>query len=118
VTAKEISITEDDDGAPLATVDRTNWLSASLGRFRQPRRIILPRDVSHEYQEHLKAPVRTYEREKKDTKKDQQAKSGNNVVATFVSTGPDHFAHARTYAEIALPLVAARETNQDIKSFL
>ena len=49
VTAKEISITDDDDGAPLATVDRTNWLSASLGRFRQPRRIILPRDVSHEY---------------------------------------------------------------------
>jgi len=118
VTAKEISITDDEDGAPLATVDRTNWLSASLGRFRQPRRIILPRDVSHEYQEHLKAPVRTYEREKKDTKKDQQAKSGGNVVATFVSTGPDHFAHARTYAEIALPLVAARETNQDIKSFL
>jgi len=118
VTAKEISITDDDDGAPLATVDRTNWLSASLGRFRQPRRIILPRDVSHEYLEHLKAPVRTYEREKKDAKKDQQAKSGGNVVATFVSTGPDHFAHARTYAEIALPLVAARETNQDIKSFL
>ena len=118
VTAKEISITDDDDGAPLATVDRTNWLSASLGRFRQPRRIVLPRDVSREYLEHLKAPVRTYEREKRDTKKDQQAKSGGNVVATFVSTGPDHFAHARTYAEIALPLVAARETNQDIKSFL
>ena len=118
VTAKEISITDDGDGAPLATVDRTNWLSASLGRLRQPRRIVLPRDVSREYQEHLKAPVRTYEREKKDSTKDKQAKSGGNVVATFVSTGPDHFAHARTYAEIALPLVAARETNQDIKSFL
>ena len=118
VTAKEISIADDGDGAPLATVDRTNWLSASLGRLRQPRRIVLPRDVSREYQEHLKAPVRTYEREKKDSTKDKQAKSGGNVVATFVSTGPDHFAHARTYAEIALPLVAARETNQDIKSFL
>jgi hypothetical protein len=105
-SAKEISLTNEDDGAPMATVDRTNWLSASLGRFRQPRRIELPKDVSHEYREHIKSPVRTY-------KKDDEG----NVYATFESVGADHFAHAQNYAEIALPLVAARETHRDIKSF-
>jgi hypothetical protein len=104
--AKEISIVSDDDGAPMAHVDRTNWLSASLGRFRNPRTIELPLDVSYEYREHLKSPVRTYEQDDE-----------GQVYAVFQNTGPDHFAHAQNYAEIALPLVAARETNRDIKSF-
>jgi len=39
VTAKEISVSDDEGGAPMATVDRTSWLSASLGRFRNPRLI-------------------------------------------------------------------------------
>lgn len=107
VTAKEIAIADDEDGAPMATVDRTSWLSAALGRFREPRRITLPRDVSFDYLEHQKALVRTYQRDEH-----------GNAVATFVNTKVDHFAHARTYAEIALPLVAARETNRDIQSFL
>ena len=85
---------------------------------QQIEREQFPQDLHDRYLEHIKAPVRTYERERKDAKKDKQEKSSGNVVATFISTGPDHFAHARTYAEIALPLVAARETNQDIKSFL
>jgi hypothetical protein len=104
--AKEISIVSDDDGAPMAHVDRTNWLSASLGRFRNPRSIELPIDVSYEYREHLKSPVRTYEQDDE-----------GQVYAVFQNTGPDHFAHAQNYAEIALTLVAARETNRDIKSF-
>jgi hypothetical protein len=107
VSAKEIVVTDDDDGAPLITVDRTNWLSASLGRFRQPRRIMLPRDISLDYREHIKSPVRTYVRDEK-----------GNPVADFVSTGPDHFAHARTYSEIALPLAASVTTGDDIGKFL
>jgi hypothetical protein len=106
VSARQIQITDDEDGAPLATVDRSNWLSASLGRFKcTPPRIVLPRDVSHEYREHMKALVQTYVR-------DSQY---GNPVCTYVETGPDHFAHARTYNEIALPLVVARSTNQDIR---
>lgn len=104
--AKEISIVADDDGAPMAHVDRTNWLSASLGRFRNPRTIELPIDISYEYREHIKSPVRKYEQD-----------DDGQVFATFTNTGPDHFAHAQNYAEIALPFVAARETNRDIKSF-
>jgi hypothetical protein len=103
-SAKEITITEDDTGVPMLTVDRTNWLTATLGRFKsKPPRIRLPRDLANDYREHLKNLVRTYERD--DT---------GNVTATFVEIGPDHFAHSLNYAEIALPMAAAITTNQDI----
>jgi hypothetical protein len=107
-TAKEISISDEDSGAPMATVDRTNWLTAALGRFKtDPPRIFLPCDISQEYREHLKAMVRTYETE-----------DDGNAVATFVSTGPDHYAHSFTYAEIALPLAASITTGEDIGKFI
>lgn len=107
VTAKEISEVDDGEGAPLVHVDRTAWFSAALGRFRKPRRIELPRDISHEYREHLKAPVRTYKRDEND-----------NPQATYISTGADHFALSRVYSEIALPFAASISTGEDIKSFL
>ncbi len=109
VTAKEISIADEDDGAPIATVERSNWLSASLGRFKtDPSRIELPRDVSEEFRSHMKSLVSTYVRD-----------DYGNPMLDFVKTGgADHFAHALTYAEIALPLCAAREQNRDIKKFL
>jgi len=107
VTAKEITETDDGDGAPILTVDRTNWFSAALGRFRQPRRIMLPRDVSREYQDHIQAPVRTYVKDE-----------NGNPVATYISTGPDHFALSRVYSEIALPLAAVINTGEDIGKFL
>jgi hypothetical protein len=105
-TAKEISISEADSGAPIATVDRTNWLTASLGRFRT-KRIVLPRDISLEFREHIKALVRTYEPDET-----------GNPVATFVETGPDHYAHALNYAEIALPLAASITTGKNVEKFL
>jgi hypothetical protein len=103
--AREIVVAGKDTGAPMLTVDRTYWLDAALGRFKT-RRIILPRDISEEFRSHVKNLTRTYEREK-DNKKDKEA----GVVAMYVNTGPDHFAHALTYAEIALqfaPLAASR----------
>jgi hypothetical protein len=106
VTGREISIAEDDLGSPVATVDRTNWIDAALSRFHN-QRIMLPRDISHEYREHIKAVVRTYEKD--DT---------GNPRARYVETGPDHFCHAQTYAEIALPLAASYVTNKSIGAFL
>jgi hypothetical protein len=54
-TAKEVSISEEETGAPFATVDRTSWLSCTLGRFKTtPPRIRLPRDISLEFREHVK----------------------------------------------------------------
>jgi len=107
-TAKEIQVSEEDSGAPMATVDRSHWLSASLGRFKSdPTRIILPRDVSEEYKSHMKSLVSTYQKDKE-----------GNPRLVFVNQNPnDHFAHARTYSEIALPLCAARETNRDITNY-
>lgn len=106
VAAKEIQVTDEDTGAPMATVDRTNWLSCSLGRYKTPGRVLLPHDVSFDYREHIKALVRTYVQDE-----------NNNPVATYVETGPDHFAHADTYSEIALPLAAAQVTGKSIQSF-
>jgi len=108
VTAKEIAISDDDDDAPVITVDRSNWLSAALGRFKtDPPRILLPADVSLEYCEHMKSLVGTYERDE-----------FGNPIYVYKETGPDHFAHARCYAEMALPLVAMQVTNKDVKAFL
>lgn len=104
ITAKEIALSEQDTGAPLATVDRSNWLSAGLGRFKtDPSRIELPRDVSSRFREQVQNLTSTFQRD--DT---------GNPVLTFVETGADHFAHALTYAEIALPLVGFSQANLDI----
>jgi len=103
LTAREMTIAEEDN-APIAQVDRSNWLSCTLGRFKvQPPRIMLPRDISLEYRGHLKNVVRTYEKDE-----------FGNPKLVYVSTGPDHLTHSLTYAEIALPLAAAITENQDI----
>lgn len=105
-TAKEISISEEDTGAAMATVDRTNWLTATLGRYRT-KRISLPADISLEFKDHMKNLVRTYEKDE-----------SGNPVATFVETGPEHYTHALNYAEIALPLAASITTGEDVGKFL
>lgn len=111
--AKEISVTDEDSSSPMATVDRTYWMGAALGRFRT-RRISLPRDMSHEYRQHIQAPVRTYERKEKKP----GARESEKPRAVYVETGPDHYAHSLTYAEIALPLGASISTGQNVESFL
>lgn len=86
------------------TVDRTSWLDLSLGRIKR-QALHLPKDLSLEYKDHLKAPVRIYKKDKND-----------NPVGTYVTGNEaDHFAHARNYCEIALPLAAGLMTSQDIK---
>ncbi len=103
LTAREMTIAEGDN-APIAQVDRSNWLSCLLGRFKvQPPRIMLPRDITLDYREHLKNVVRTYEKDE-----------FGNPKLMYVSTGPDHYMHSLTYAEVALPLAAAITENQDI----
>ncbi len=107
-TAKEIAISEEETGAPMATVDRSNWLSASLGRFKTtPPRIALPQDVSEEFCKHQMALTSTYERDE-----------FGNPRLEFIHTAPDHFAHARCYSEIALPLIGFSQGNLDITKLL
>ena len=73
-----------------------------MGRFHSDR-IHIPADTSLEFKDHIKALVRTYE-------KDDQG----NPKAIFLNTGPDHYAHAHNYAEMALPLAAGVVSGGDI----
>lgn len=102
VTGKELQIADEATGAPIITVDRTNWLDATLGRFHSGR-IATPADCSLEFTDHMKNLVRTYIRDE-----------NNNPRATYLNTGPDHFAHSLNYAEMALPLAAGITTGGDI----
>jgi hypothetical protein len=102
VTGKEVQISEEDGSAPIITVDRTNWLDATMGRFHS-NRIELPADLSLEFRDHMKALVRTYEKD-----------DVGNPKAVYMSTGPDHFSHALNYAEMALPLAAGVVSGSDI----
>jgi hypothetical protein len=103
VTGKELQVAEEDTGSPIVTVDRTNWLDASIGRFHSDR-VHIPGDTSLEFKDHIKSLVRTYE-------KDEQG----NPKAVHLNTGPDHFAHAFNYAEIALPLAAGVVSGGDVE---
>lgn len=105
-TSREVTTVDEESGAPVATVDRTNWATAALGRFRRGR-IWLPRDTTAEFKQQIKNLVRCY-------KKDDDG----DLVATFVNLGPDHFAHALIYAEIGLPFAASIQTGQDLKKYL
>lgn len=106
VTAREIVIADEESGAPMATVDRTGWLDAALGRFYNGS-IYLPKDIPLEYREQIKAPARRYETDEE-----------GNVTAQYIKTAPDHYAHAQAYAEIALPLAASNISARSITAFL
>jgi hypothetical protein len=88
------------------TVDRTMWCDLAYGRFFKGK-IKLPFDISREYQEHLKEPTRVYEKDK-----------DGNPVGRWLSIDADHFAFARVYNEIALPLSAKMLQNQNISGVL
>lgn len=107
IQGKQIHINNvDSSGEPTITVDRTSWLDMSLGRFRS-KRIELPMDTDLEYIMHLKSLVRVYE-------KDQDG----NPVGKYIKKerDEDHLAHARNYAEIALPFACSIGQNQDISN--
>lgn len=101
ITSKQINVHADEEHT--LSVDRTSWIDLSLGRFRR-RKILLPLDVSLEYQRHVKALVRIY---KKDA-------SGNPVGRYEKGNEEDHFAHARTYSEIALQMAAMNQQSHNI----
>lgn len=105
VNGKQIHLHSDEEHT--LTVDRTSWLDLSLGRFKS-KKILLPVDLSPEYKNHIKAPVRVY---KKD--------SNGNTVGTYVTGNEDdHFSHARNYAEIALPLAVGVAQSQNVEGIL
>lgn len=104
ITSKSIGI---DESEFKISVDRTSWLDMALGRFHTGS-IQLYGTISQEYRKHLQNIARIYEED-----------ADGNQVGRYVNNGDDHFAHARTYSEIALPLAAMKYTGHtDIGSFL
>jgi len=101
---KQIHEQKSDTGEPIITVDRTSWLDQSLGRFKA-QTILMPKDTHMECRQNLKSLVRIFE-------KDPQ---GNPVGRYIKATKDDHYAHARNYSEIALPMAMAIGGNQDIR---
>jgi len=85
----------------LVNVDRTYWMDVALGRFKE-QKIILPVDLPYEYGEQVKAPTKIYVKD-----------VDGNPVSKYVEGSADHLAHARTYAEIALPLAAGKGRSED-----
>jgi hypothetical protein len=95
-----------DNSEYRISVDRTSWMDVALGRFLT-NTIHLPSDISQEYRDHIKAPARQY-----------RVDRNGDPVGCYLNLGADHFAHSRTYAEVALPIAASFNTNEDIAAFL
>lgn len=113
ISGKQIVVGRDDHGQVvdehLVTVDRTSWLDLSLSRFRNKGMLILPIDTTEEYREHIKALVRVYSRD-----------VDGNPVGKYEKgeQKPDHYAHARNYAELALPFATSLNKVQDIRGVI
>lgn len=103
VTQNDVQI---NDNEKIIRVDRTSWLDLSFGRYHSSD-ISIPRDTPEEYKKHLKGLTRVYERD-----------SDGNPVGKYLKTDEDHYAHARCYAEMALPLAASTIANENIENFL
>ena len=90
----------------IVNVNRTSWLDLALGRFRN-KTITIPMDTTLEYKNHITAQVRI-------PKKD----NNGNPVTRYETPGnrPDHYGHARVYAEVALPFAVGLGVAGDIRS--
>lgn len=99
-------IVDPDEDAHKVSVDRTSWLDVALNRFHNGT-ITLPQDVSNEYRTQIRNQIRRYRKN-----------NLGNPIGEYLSIGDDHLGHARCYDEIALPLAASLQTNENIRAFL
>ena len=93
-------------GDIIIKTNRTAWLDTALSRFKT-KRTTLPLNTPADVFAHLKALVRRYKKG-----------SDGELSSHYISTGPDHYAFARVYSEIAFPLAVARQHNRDIRELL
>lgn len=79
----------------ILKVNRTSWLDLTLSRYKSGD-IHLPNDTPDEFIRHLQEPTRVLKKDK-----------WGNSFAIYTNKGPDHYAHADNYAEIALPFAGS-----------
>lgn len=101
ISSKAIRINAEEEHT--ISVDRTSWIDLAMSRFKR-KKVVLPQDLSTEYKNHLKAPVRIYTKDS----------SGNPVGKYVTGNEDDHFAHAHTYAELAIQLAVSLARSEDI----
>ena len=101
ISGKQISIGKEEEAT--INVDRTSWMDMSLSRFRNGT-IRLPMDLSLQYRQHIQAPVRIITKDN----------MGNPIAKYNEGSKADHLAHARNYAEIALPFATSIGGSYDI----
>jgi len=115
-TGNEMSISDQVSGAPTAVVDKVNWVSNALRRFKT-NRITVPQDMTDELREHIKNPVFCYVRREKKTEAGLIVPGP--MVLEYLTDGADHYTMALTYAEIGLPLGAMNSQQaQNISEYL
>lgn len=102
ILSKEVRVGE----GHRVIVDRTMSLDLALTRFRCEGKITLPLDIPEEYKNNVKALVRVYETDPQ-----------GNPIGKYMKgdADADHFAHARNYAEVALPLAAGLGVSTSIR---
>lgn len=106
ISGKLLNVHSSQFGEPFVSVDRTSWMDQALGRIKTARYVI-PRNVYFEFLTHMCVPARIMTRDS----------SGNPIATWLTPSGKaDHHAHARNYAEIALPLACSAGQNYDMES--
>jgi hypothetical protein len=87
------------------SVNRTAWLDQALSRFRNGT-ILLPSNLPQDYARQISALIRTPEKD-----------SQGNLVYRYLhqDSRPDHYAHARNYAEMALLFATGNVVYKTIK---
>lgn len=86
------------------SVNRTFWLDAMYNKFKT-NTMSLPQNLGLDIREHLKALVKTYKRN-----------DDGGTYSEYIKkeSAPDHYAHAMTYATIALGMTSGHGGNQYI----
>lgn len=97
---REIRTDEDDYGANLVKVDKTAWLSKTIGRIIAGD-LLLPLDTPQELEAHVKSLIRTMNKDRVHA----EFKKQDGVA--------DHYAHALNYAEIALKVLDPQLSSSD-----
>jgi len=101
-TGRQIVVRPAEDGS--ISVDRTSWMDLAIMRFMNGK-MQIPFDTPLDYKAHIKAPIKHYGRDR-----------DGNPVARYITgeSTPDHYAHARTYSEIAFRMATSRGHSQNL----
>jgi hypothetical protein len=104
--AAKASIKITDPTTPEITAHRTLWIETALSRLINGN-TELPQGWPEEFKNNIQSIFKKYGED-----------TYGNEVSWYESNGPDHFAHALTYSEMALPFLASLRTSKNIEAFL